>query len=69
MAKSISCKADVGGKSKEISISEALAGIGENYRCLKCDESVKPHRKGRNGQAAHFEHFKRNSKCSLSDKR
>jgi hypothetical protein len=30
MAKSISCKADVGGKSKEISISEALAGMGEN---------------------------------------
>jgi hypothetical protein len=69
MAKSITCKADVGGKSKDLSIAEALAGIGGNYRCLECDESVETHRKGKNGQAAHFEHLKRNSKCSLSDKR
>ena len=30
MAKGISCKADVGGKSNQISIREAVAGIGVN---------------------------------------
>jgi hypothetical protein len=35
------------------------------FRCIECNDPVKPHRGG--GHAgAHFEHFQRNSNCSLS---
>jgi hypothetical protein len=32
--------------------------------CPECKRAVKPHA----GASAHFEHLRRNSKCSLSDK-
>lgn len=35
-------------------------------RCKECNRPVKPHVAG-NGHAAHFEHLKRNKRCSLSD--
>jgi hypothetical protein len=37
-----------------------------HFMCIECREAVKPHR-GSDYAAAHFEHFKRNIKCSLSD--
>jgi hypothetical protein len=36
------------------------------WRCTECKKPVRPHAAGSQG-AAHFEHLKRNSKCSLSD--
>lgn len=37
-----------------------------DFRCVECDQAVRPHRDGGHG-AAHFEHLRRNRKCSLSD--
>lgn len=38
--------------------------------CLECRERVVPHRESYDGsQAAHYEHFRRNDNCSLSDHR
>jgi hypothetical protein len=34
-------------------------------RCLDCGKPVKPHAAG-GGQAAHFEHLRRNKKCGKS---
>ncbi len=34
------------------------------FRCRECGELVRPHKKGTTGQAAHFEHRKRNPNCS-----
>ena len=34
-------------------------------RCIKCGKPVKPH--ASKGKSAHFEHLRRNKKCSLSD--
>ena len=36
------------------------------FSCCECENPVIPHKEGV-GQAAHFEHRKRNLKCSLSD--
>lgn len=41
--------------------------IKSAFTCLECGEAVKPHAEG-NSTAAHFEHYKRNPKCSLSHK-
>jgi 5-methylcytosine-specific restriction endonuclease McrA len=35
------------------------------FRCIECDEPVKPHRGGGHA-SAHIEHFQRNATCSLS---
>ena len=61
------CKAKVGTEQKEISIEEALSGIGEEYSCVnpQCGQPVKAFRKGKEGRAAHFQHFKANEKCDL----
>jgi hypothetical protein len=41
-----------------------------NIICSECSERVKAHKESDDGsQAAHFEHFKRNKRCSLSDHR
>jgi len=36
-----------------------------NFRCLDCDEPVRPHRGGGHA-SAHFEHLDRNPACPLS---
>jgi|HubBroStandDraft_6_1064221.scaffolds.fasta_scaffold00993_19 hypothetical protein len=68
MAKSTRCMADVGNTVKEITVKDALNGLGANYRCIRCKGQVSPHRKGSNGAAAHFEHVNLNhrSSCPLS---
>jgi hypothetical protein len=38
------------------------------FRCVQCGMPVKPHA-GSSRHDAHFEHLKRNPRCSLSDKR
>jgi hypothetical protein len=35
------------------------------FRCPECRKLLNPHLEGK-GQPAHFEHLKRNPKCSLS---
>lgn len=62
-----STTATVGTSRRKVSVNEALDGIGEEYRCFECRQRVRPHRQGRNGQAAHFEHLRRNANCRLSD--
>ena len=37
-----------------------------DFRCVKCGMPVRAHRGSEYG-GAHFEHFERNPKCSLSD--
>jgi hypothetical protein len=59
-------------ESVPVSIDEALTWRDREYLCPECKERVRPHKEhesdGRR-MAAHFEHLKRNSNCSLSDKR
>lgn len=47
--------------------SRARRDIRVRFSCLECGHPVRPHRAGSTGQAAHFEHFKRNPRCPLSD--
>jgi hypothetical protein len=58
---------------KQFTVVEALALHANERRgliCLECRRRVIPHSLSSDGtQAAHFEHFRRNPKCSLSDKR
>lgn len=37
-----------------------------DFRCVECDMKVRPHRESLYGRA-HFEHIRRNPKCTLSD--
>jgi hypothetical protein len=37
------------------------------FLCEECGQPVRPHRAGTTGQAAHFEHHRRNPDCRLSD--
>jgi hypothetical protein len=39
----------------------------DRLRCVECKLPVRLHRAAVNGMAAHFEHLKRNPKCSRSD--
>jgi hypothetical protein len=60
------CRAKVGKAWEVISIDDALAGVGTDYRCLRHKhESVRPYSKGRDGRAAHFQHIKANKNCDL----
>jgi hypothetical protein len=56
-----------------LAVAEALKLSREQRRgliCVECSRRVIPHAASKGGvQAAHFEHFRRNSRCSLSDKR
>jgi hypothetical protein len=58
---------------RRVTVMEALSLHDQERRkllCIECRHPVKPHSAARNiAQAAHFEHFKRNPKCSLSDKK
>jgi len=70
MAKSTVCEIERAGRWEEINVAEALARHERVGRCVECHEPVKAHRQGKSGKpAAHFEHFDRNSACSLSDHR
>jgi hypothetical protein len=44
-----------------IEIERALEMKGNGYRpsfrCAECDQPVRAHKRGTNGQAAHFEHL------------
>lgn len=58
-------------EGRQVDIAEALQlrETGKNspvFRCTGCGESVRPHRTGTTGQAAHFEHQVKNPRCSLS---
>jgi hypothetical protein len=59
--------------SEKVTVSKAL-GLGRNQRrtltCVECAKRVTPHKAAHDGsQEAHFEHFRRNKKCSRSDHR
>lgn len=73
MAKATTCTLG----RREIGIDEALelrdqnlkdGGPRPDFRCVECDESVRAHKEG-GGAEAHFEHFRRNPNCRLSDTR
>jgi hypothetical protein len=63
---------------KEIGIEEALGLRGHSikrrksnqsaFRCVHCGEPVRAHKQSDHA-LAHFEHFKRNGSCPLSDRR
>ena len=58
---------------RSLGVAEALALRQRNpkiaFRCSKCGEPVRAHKKGTTGQAAHFEHFSKNQNCELSTSR
>jgi len=68
MPKATTCELN----GRVISVEEALRLRSETGRrgsypafsCLECGEYVRPHKEGTTGQAAHFEHKKRNPGCS-----
>jgi hypothetical protein len=56
-------------------LSDAVEAMGlhvpkgdRGFVCSECGYPVKPHKASKT-TAAHFEHLKRNAKCSLSHKR
>ena len=65
MPASIKCKYG----NKIISIEEALEirknNKSEVFNCIECGLKVKPHSEGGH-TSSHFEHIRRNAKCSLS---
>ena len=67
MARSTTCKV---GNGRSVSIAEALELRRKHGRfvgqCEECGQHVKAHKASEYGEA-HFEHFDRNEKCSLSD--
>lgn len=67
MARSTECESRQGGEWKRISISDALAIPREvrQLRCIErvCQMKVRPHKRGKNGAAAHFEHLEWNAQC------
>ena len=52
-----------------MTVEDALATNERDGRCIECKMPVRAHRAATNGMAAHFEHLKRNPRCSLSDDR
>jgi TIR domain len=66
------CEAWRGDRWVQESIMEALEmrsrKVVERRRCLAChDEGLVPHKEGKNGSPAHFEHDPWNEKCPLRD--
>jgi hypothetical protein len=59
--------------SEEVTINKALplgADARRSMTCVECGKRVIPFNKAHDGSfAAHFEHFRRNPKCSRSDHR
>lgn len=66
MPKATTCKLN----DRTIDITEALALRARKrdivFRCAKCGEHVRAHKKGTTEQAAHFEHLSANPRCPLS---
>ena len=58
---------------RRFTVTEALTLARHERRrlvCYECRRRVIPHSAGKNHTtAAHFEHFRRNPRCSRSDKR
>ena len=52
---------------EEVNVVVALRLGEKKGRCIECDNPVKIFNVGKNGEAAHPEHYKRNPACSLSD--
>jgi hypothetical protein len=52
---------------QELDVNDALKLGEKKGRCIECDNPVKIFNVGKNGEAAHPEHFSRNPACSLSD--
>jgi hypothetical protein len=68
------CEMVDGERWRTVDIGEALEIRGRDGRwpggrCVECHENVRPHKCGSTEQRAHFEHLRRNSACSRSDKR
>jgi hypothetical protein len=68
VARSLECEIQEGGKWKSISVRDALElpqGERGLIRCGEpiCHKQVRPHKRGKNGAAAHFEHLEWNAKC------
>jgi hypothetical protein len=51
----------------EVTVVTALQLGEKRGRCVECDNPVKIFNTGKNGEAAHPEHYNRNPACSLSD--
>ena len=51
----------------EVSVDDALILGEKKGKCVECDNPVKIFNTGKNGEAAHPEHYRRNAACSLSD--
>jgi hypothetical protein len=51
----------------EVNVATALQLGEKKGRCVECDNSVTIFNTGKNGEAAHPEHYRRNPACSLSD--
>lgn len=64
MPKAVTCTLN----GQTIGVDEALARKVKTGRCVECDKPVSAFRKSAVGDA-HFEHRRRNPKCSLSDHR
>jgi hypothetical protein len=53
-------------KKKVVTADDAAAMNETRASCQECGQGVRLHRKGKDGQAAHFEHLSRDGpKCSL----
>ena len=68
MPQSVECELEEGGKWKTVTVAEAIQveRKDRNIRCLKCEQPLRAHRRGKNGRpAAHFEHLTWNPKCPL----
>ena len=71
-ALSVICEAWRGDRWVRESIMEALEmrsrKVNERRRCIECHgEGIVPHKQGKNGSVAHFEHDPWNEKCPLRD--
>jgi len=60
------CELKVRGVWTRITLEDALRLDKDRIkRCLECQGQVRAHQAGKNGEAAHFEHYERNPGCSL----
>lgn len=69
MPRATTCELDgqIIGVEEALRLRDEAAGRRGPYpefSCRECGEPVRPHKEGTTGQAAHFEHKKRNPGCS-----
>ena len=61
------CELAANKKWVVISVEDALQKFsGRRLRCTHCHGAVRPHREGKNGEAAHFEHVHAFHGCAQS---